>query len=51
MTSRNFKLLLSTVLFYGFVASCTPSLVGPSDPKSSLVIGRIVVDNTVSWSV
>jgi len=45
MVARKLRFLSSALLVFGFSASCTPFLVGPSDSNSSLVIGRIVVDN------
>jgi len=48
MIPRHSKLLLSAVLFSGIFIACTPFLIGPTDPNSSLVIGRIVIDNKYS---
>ena len=45
MNETKAKTLLLFFLCFGTVLSCTPFLVGPSDRNSSLVIGRIVVDN------
>ncbi len=45
MNPRAFTLLMPAILISGMVVACAPFLVGPSDPNSSLVIGRIVVDN------
>jgi len=45
MIPRALTPLLPTILIFGIVVACAPFLVGPSDPNSSLVIGRIVVDN------
>jgi hypothetical protein len=36
---------LPVVVLLGSIAACTPFLAGPSDQNSSLVVGRIVVDN------
>ena len=45
MGLRNVRFVLSAVLFFGLFTSCTPFLVGPGGPESSLIIGRIVVAN------
>jgi hypothetical protein len=39
--------MMKVILAIIFLASssCAPVLVGPGDPNSSLVIGRVVVDN------
>jgi hypothetical protein len=50
MVVRIIKLLLPFVLISRFAAGCTPFLVGPSEPNSSLVIGRILVNNNYPGS-
>jgi hypothetical protein len=45
MNLKKATLLSFTILFLGSLVSCTSYLVGPNEPNSSLVIGRIVVDN------
>lgn len=45
MVLRNLRFLSSAILVFGLVSSCTPFLVGPRGPDSSLIIGRIVVNN------
>jgi hypothetical protein len=37
--------LLAIGLFGGTLTSCAPILVGPTEPNSSLVLGRIVINN------
>ena len=48
MIPRNFKFLVSAVLFPGIFVACTPFLIAPNDPNASLVMGRIVVDSKFS---
>ncbi len=38
-------LLLPVLVLCGLITSCAPTLVSPTDPNSSLVIGRIVINN------
>lgn len=45
MILRNVRSLSSGLVAAGILAACTTYLAGPSSPNSSLVIGRIVVDN------
>ena len=45
MILRNIKFLLSGLVVLGHLEACTTFLAGPTSPNSSLVIGRIVVDN------
>jgi hypothetical protein len=45
MVVRKIRLLLSVISVLSFLASCAPTLVGPIEPNSSLVIGRVVVNN------
>lgn len=51
MVLKNFRFLSSAVLVFGLSASCAPFLVGPSDSNSSLVMGRIVVNNNYVGSL
>lgn len=37
--------LLSILILGGFITSCAPTLVGPIEPNSSLIIGRVVINN------
>ena len=43
MIIKSHELLLPIVLFSVLVPGCTLFLVGPSEPNSALVIGRVVV--------
>ncbi len=38
-------LFLPVLVLCGLITSCAPTLVGPTDPNSSLVVGRIVINN------
>ena len=39
------NLFLPVLILAGLITSCAPTLLTPTDPSSSLVIGRIVIDN------
>ncbi len=41
-------LLLPGMVLCGLITSCAPTLVSPIDPNSSLIIGRVVIDNKYS---
>jgi hypothetical protein len=43
--SRKSILRLSAALLYMLIAGCSPSLVDPTGPDSSLIIGRVVIEN------
>lgn len=40
--------LLSILILFGLITSCAPILVGPIEPNSALVIGRVVINNKYS---
>jgi len=46
--SCDVRSLLSILILFGLITSCAPILVGPLEPNSSLIIGRVVVDNKYS---
>lgn len=39
---------LPHLLLFGLITGCAPTLVGPVEPNSSLIIGRVVVNNKYS---
>ncbi len=41
-------LFLPVLVLCGLITSCAPTLVSPTDPNSSLAIGRIVINNQYS---
>lgn len=52
LTRRNLscdvRSLLSILILGGFITGCAPTLVGPIEPNSSLVIGRVIINNKYS---
>jgi len=51
MVAKSTKLLFAVFPVFCFVIACTPFLLGPSEPNSSLVIGRVVVSNKFPGSL